>query len=75
MFLVLLFQKQNFYHLFLIKCVGLKLILPEKQAGKNSDIINQEKVAVVDKLLENKSMSKKQHKQLLIKCNLLHEQV
>ena len=54
-------------------CNRLKLLLQEKHAGKNSDIINEEIVAIVDKLLEDKCLSKKQHKQLLIKCNLLHE--
>ena len=52
-------------------CDRLKLLLQEKQAGNNSDIINQEIVAIVDKLLEYKCISKKQHKQILPKCNLL----
>ena len=52
-------------------CNRLKLLLREKHAGKNSDIINQEIVVIIDKLLENKCISKKQHKQILIKCNLL----
>ena len=52
-------------------CDRLKLLLQEKHAGNNSDIINEEIVAVVDKLLEYKCISKKQHKQILIKCNLL----
>ena len=52
-------------------CNRLKLLLQEKHAGNNSDIINQEIVAIVDKLLEYKCISKKQHKQSLIKCNLL----
>ena len=52
-------------------CDRLKLLLQEKQAGNNSDIINDEIVAIVDKLLEYKCISKKQHKQILIKCNLL----
>ena len=56
-------------------CNGLKLLLQEKQAGKISDIINHETVAIVGKLLEYQCISKKQHKQLLITCNLLHEQV
>ena len=54
-------------------CDRLKLLLQEKRAGNNSDIINQEIVAIVDKLLEHKCISKKQHKQLLIKYNLLHD--
>ena len=52
-------------------CDRLKLLLQEKHAGNNSDIINDEIVAIVDKLLEYKCISKKQHKQILIKCNLL----
>ena len=52
-------------------CERLKLLLQEKHAGNNSDIINEEIVAIVDKLLEYKCISKKQHKQILIKCNLL----
>ena len=52
-------------------CDRLKLLLQEKQAGNNSDIINQEINAIVDKLIENKCISKKQHNQILIKCNLL----
>ena len=53
-------------------CNRLKLLLQEKHAGNNSDLINQEIVAIVDKFLEYKCISKKQPKQLLIKCNLLH---
>ena len=52
-------------------CDRLKLLLQEKQAGNNSDLINDEIVAIVDKLLEYKCISKKQHEQILIKCNLL----
>ena len=52
-------------------CERLKLLLQEKHAGNNSDLINDEIVAIVDKLLEYKCISKKQHKQILIKCNLL----
>ena len=52
-------------------CDRLKLLLQEKHAGNNSDKINDEIVAIVDKLLEYKCISKKQHKQILIKCNLL----
>ena len=49
-------------------CERLNLLLQEKQAGNNSDIVNQEIVAIVDKLIEYKCISKKQHKQILIKC-------
>ena len=52
-------------------CERLKLLLQEKNAGNNSEIINEEIVAIVDKLLEYNCISKKQHKQILIKCNLL----
>ena len=52
-------------------CERLNLLLQEKHGGNNSDIINHEIVAIVDKLLEYKCISKKQHKQSLIKCNLL----
>ena len=54
-------------------CNRLKLLLQEEQARKNSDMKNDEIVAIVDKLLEYKCISKKQHKQLLNKCNLLHK--
>ena len=52
-------------------CDRLKLLLQEKQAGNNSDVNNEEIVAIVDKLLEYKCISKKQHKQILLNCNLL----
>ena len=52
-------------------CDRLKLLLQERHAGNNSDIINNEIVAIVDKLLEYKCISKKQHKQTSTKCNLL----
>ena len=54
-------------------CNRLKLLLQEKHAGNNSDLINDEIVAIIDKLLEYKCISKKQHKQILIKCNLLNK--
>ena len=54
-------------------CNRLKLLLQEKHAGNNSDIINQEIVAIVDKLLEYKCITKKQHNQILIKCNLINK--
>ena len=53
-------------------CIRLKLLLQEIQAGNNSDLSNEEIIAIVDKLLEYKCISKKQHKQFLSKCNLLH---
>ena len=51
-------------------CNRLKLLLQEKHAGNNSNMINQEIVAIVDKLLEYKCISEKQHKQILFNCNL-----
>ena len=51
-------------------CNRLKLLLQQKHAGNNSDLINEEIVAIVDKLLEYKCITKKQHKQILIKFNL-----
>ena len=48
-------------------CDSLKLLLQEKHAGNNSDIINNEIVAIVDKLLEYKCISKKQHNQIFNK--------
>ena len=56
-------------------CDRLKLLLQEKHAGNNSDIIDDEIVAIVDKLLEYKSISKKEHKQILIKCNLYNKNI
>ena len=52
-------------------CDRLRILLQEKHAGNSSDIINEEIFAIIDNLLEYKCISKKQHKQILIKCNLL----
>ena len=52
-------------------CDRLKLLLQENHAGNNSNIINEEIVAIIDKLLEYKCITRKQHKQILINCNLL----
>ena len=54
-------------------CDSIKLLLQEKHGGNTSDLIIQEIVAIVEKILEYKCISKKQHEQLSIKCNLLHE--
>ena len=51
-------------------CNRIKLLLQEKYAGNDSDIINDEIIATVDKLLEYNCISTKQHKQILIKCSL-----
>ena len=48
-------------------CDRLRRLLQEKQAGNHSDMINDEIVAIVDKILEYKCISKKQHNQTLIK--------
>ena len=40
-------------------CDKLKLLLQETQAGNNSNIINEEIIAIVDKLLEYKCITKK----------------
>ena len=53
-------------------CDRLKLFLQDIQAGINSKLINEKIVAIIDKLLEYKCISKKQHKQVSNKCNLLH---
>ena len=42
-------------------CERLELSLQERQAGNNSDIINEEVFVTLDKLLEYKCISKKQH--------------
>ena len=52
-------------------CDRLKLLIQEKNAGNSSNILNDGIVAIIDKLLEYKCISKKQHKQILLKCNLL----
>ena len=54
-------------------CKRLKILLQERHAGNNSDIVSDELFAIVDKLLEYKCISKKQLKQILVKCNLLQE--
>ena len=51
----------------------LKLLLQKKHAGNNFDIINDKIVTIVDKLLEYKCITKKQHNQILTKCNLLQK--
>ena len=52
-------------------CDRLNLLLQEKHGGNISNLIDEEIVAIIDKLLEYKCISKKQHKQILIKCDLL----
>ena len=48
-------------------CDRSKLLLQEKQAGNTSDIINGVIVAIVDKQIEHKCISTKQHKILQVK--------
>ena len=43
-------------------CDRLKILLQEKHAGNISNIINEEIIAIFDKFLEYKCISKKQHK-------------
>ena len=47
-------------------CDRLSLLLQEKQAANNSAKIIEEIFALVDKLLEYKSISTKQHKFVLL---------
>ena len=56
-------------------CRRLKFLLQEKHVGNNSDLINMEVFAILDKFLKYRCISKKQHKLNLNKCNLLHEKV
>ena len=48
-------------------CDTFKLLLQERQAGKNSNIIDEEIVAIAENLLKNKCISTKRHKSLLHK--------
>ena len=50
-------------------CNWLKLLVQEKQAGNESDVFNQEMVAIVDKLLEYKCITSTQHKKIIKKFN------
>ena len=53
-------------------CNRLKFLLQELHAGNYSVIINDKIVVILDKLLEFKCISEKQHKQIFIKSNFLH---
>ena len=46
-----------------------KLLIQERPAGINSSVFDEKNVAIIDKLLEYKSISTQQHKQVLRKCN------
>ena len=54
-------------------CDRLKLLMQVVQAGKISDQIKNENFVILAKFLEYKCISKIQHKQILIKINLLHK--
>ena len=56
-------------------CKRLELLMQEVQAGNKSNKINVDKIVKLYKLLEYKCRSEKEHKQILIKCSLLHKQV
>ena len=43
-------------------CDRIKLLLHEKHGGNNSNFIDEEIVAIADKVFENKCKSKQQHK-------------
>ena len=49
-------------------CDRLNILLQKEEAGKNFNIINEEIVALADKLLEYKCMSTEQHKFVLLNC-------
>ena len=52
-------------------CDRSELLLQKKHAGINSNTFNEEIIAIVDKLLEYKRISKKEHQQILKNCNLI----
>ena len=52
-------------------CNRLKLLIQGKQAGNNLVIIIEEMAAIIDKLLEYKSMTPTQHKKIIKKLNLI----
>ena len=54
-------------------CDRLKFLFQEKHGGNNSNLIDEEIVPIVDKLIEYKCISKKQPTQILIKCNPLNK--
>ena len=53
-------------------CGRFKLLLQEKRTGNNSNIINEEIVVIIDKLLEYKSITPSVHKKNYKIFNLLH---
>ena len=49
-------------------CDRIKFLLHEKQAGNNTNISDDEIVAIADILLEHKCISTKQHNFLFLEC-------
>ena len=54
-------------------CDRLKSFLQGKQSGSNSAKINEKIIVILDEFLEYNCKSRKQNKQSLYKCSLLHE--
>ena len=54
------------------KCDSLRLIIREKQVGNDTNVFEKDMFPILDKLLEYKFITPKQHKQILNKFNLLH---
>ena len=52
-------------------CDRFSSIIQEKHAGNDTNDFDNEIIAIVDKLLEDKSFTPEQHRQILIKFNLL----
>jgi len=52
-------------------CDILKLLLQEKGDGNDSNIINEEFVAIIDNFLQNNCITPTQHKKLFEKFNLI----
>ena len=52
-------------------CKRLKLLITENRAGNNSVTINEEIVAIIDKLLEYKCMTPTQQKKFIEKFNFM----
>ena len=50
-------------------CDRLKLLLQEKRTDNDTDLTIEQINAIVDKVLEYKCLSKKQHKILLLNCS------
>ena len=66
------FKKSFFSENPIELCNRLYLLIQEKQAGNDTKKFDNEIVAIFDNLLEYKSITPKQHKQISININLLH---